>query len=448
ADPGLRGYRIINGSYNAGVFNWTSDSIVAPVQKRNDSSMYLSYTPIMAWSENGTIGYAITIGVRAGSTGSNKGFQPIIYKTSNSGLSWSLLSGINFASPTYSTILQRLEPVPNSTLVIPHFQTPEGIDATVDMYGNLHLATTISSSAINDQDSLDYTQTFTTENYSWDFSPGKKPYLYDFIGDGSGPWKYITVDTITSEGPSDVSGNPGFSDNPWDDNGGKVRSGSRIQLSRTPDGRYIIYTWAESNPAFTFGGKTWNTDPDVKVRVMDVSNAGLYTMSPTKINVTSIGNNSYVSARGMFHFTSPVSSVQTNTSSTAVSFTLPVTVTNSYPYTQGSPNTHWYARTKLDFALPIPTAIQESNIIDMSSNATVYPNPTKDNTTLTIDLKENAHVDIVIYDVVGKQMNHITANGNIGSNSITLDMNGFAKGIYFVNVKAGNISSTKKVIIE
>ncbi|MGZ4097974.1 MAG: T9SS type A sorting domain-containing protein [Bacteroidia bacterium] len=171
-------------------------------------------------------------------------------------------------------------------------------------------------------------------------------------------------------------------------------------------------------------------------------------MSPTKINVTSIGNNSYVSARGMFHFTSPVSSVQTNTSSTAVSFTLPVTVTNSYPYTQGSPNTHWYARTKLDFALPIPTAIQESNIIDMSSNATVYPNPTKDNTTLTIDLKENAHVDIVIYDVVGKQMNHITANGNIGSNSITLDMNGFAKGIYFVNVKAGNISSTKKVIIE
>ncbi|MBA3662938.1 MAG: T9SS type A sorting domain-containing protein [Bacteroidetes bacterium] len=441
---GLRGFRIATGTFNAGVFNWTGDSIIPTTELRTDNSKHLGFMPVMAWSQDGMTGYAIAVGVKAGTIGSNRGYQPIIYKTINGGTSWALLSGIDFSVPTYSTILKRLEPVAGSTVVVPSVNTAEGFDATVDMNGNLHMACVLNSSSNTNIDSLDYTQTFTPENYSWDFTPGKKPYLYDFYGNGTSAWKYLTIDSLTSEGPSDISTNPGYLDNPWDiDAGSKVRSGSRIQLSRTPDGKFIIYTWAESNPAFTIGGKNWNNIPEVKTRLVEITGS-LYSISPTKVNVTPIGTP--VNTKAMFHFSAPVVSAQTYTSSTSVTFTLPVAVVNSNPYSQLTANTHWYSNANLNFVLPIPTEVKVN--ANETNDASVYPNPTNESTTLTIDLKENTLVEISIFNIIGKEVKKVSSNCNVGSNNIHLEMTGFSKGIYLLNIKAGNTVTTKKVVVQ
>jgi hypothetical protein len=445
-NPGdLRGYKINTGSFNAGVFVWTGDSILPPCYRRNDSTKLIGYTPVMAWSENGTIGYAVALGARIGSTGPNRGIQPIIYKTSNSGASWALLSGIDFSLPTYSTVLNRLAPVDNGTITIPQFTEYESLDATVDANGKLHLGVTIKSTYRTELDSLEYNASFTSEDYSWPHTAGQHPYLYDFYGDGTGPWQYITVDSITSECPSDQSGYPGYGDNPWDDDGGKVRSGSRIQLSRTPDGKHVIYTWAESNPAFTNLQKFWNTLPDVKARLVDFSGS-TPLLSPTKINLTPVGT--AVNNKAMFHFASRLSSANTSTSTSMVSVKLPVTVTNSNPYTQGSTNSHWYCSAQLDFSFPGGTDIGFNENILEASNTVIFPNPAKENAALSIELKDNSKVEVIITDVVGRCVKTVSQNCTTGSNTIDLDLGQLSSGVYMVNVHTGNATATKKLIVE
>lgn len=440
----LRGSKLLTGTFNAGTFNWSADSMVVSTVKRSDSSKHIGGTPIMAWSQDGTIGYVITIGVRSNATGSNRGYQPIIHKTINSGASWSLINGIDFSTPTFSNVLKQLSPINNSTVVAPQFNSGEGIDATVDMNGKLHIATTLISTASSDNDSLDNWNAYTSENYHWDYTPGNKPYLYDFYGDGTGPWKYITVDTITSEGPGDQASVPGYADNPWLGDGTvKARSASRIQLGRTPDGKYVVYSWAESNPAFTTNGKHWNNLPEIKVRMMDVN--GGYVMSPTKYNVTPGGTP--VNGKAMFHFIAPVVSPAVMTSTSVVSFTTPVTASNNMNFDDLNTVTHWYTAAALSFTLGSSVGINE-HVPGTSAKVSLFPNPAKDNVSVTIDLKENSNVAVAVYDLLGRAVKTVNTNAAAGSNTIELDVRGLTTGVYMVNIKAGNASTTKKLIIE
>lgn len=440
-DIGMRGYKVITGTYNAGVFTWASDSMVPVTEVRAvDNSKHIGYTPVMAWSEDGTVGYAIVLGVKAGATGSNRGYQPIVYKTTNSGSSWATIPSIDFSTPSYSTILNRIEAVANSSVTVPQFNTTEGIDATVDANGKLHIACLIAGTSSSHIDSLDYTYQFTSENYQWSYAPGKRPYLYDFYGDGTGPWSFRTVDSLSSEGPSDISGNPGYAENPWDEDAGqKVRSGSRIQIGRSVDGKNIFYSWAESDTNFTTGQKKWNNIPDIKLRMLDVQTNSLHAQ---KTIVSKIGNNSNITSKAMFHYMAPTSKTSTMTA-TGPTFYIPFTVTNSNPYSQLTSNTHYFFGEPITF---ISVGINE--VQDNINSWSVYPNPASSNVTISVDSKNTQSASVTVLDMLGKQMKQFNANFNIGENTIQLNTNDLSKGIYLVTIKAGNSSSTKKLVIE
>ncbi len=104
-----RGAVIQSGTFSGGIFNWKTDSIVPPVVVKGDGFLQMNQSAYMAWNEAGNIGYVVFIGSRTGATGANKGWQPIVYKTTNSGTSWSLLSSIDFNAPAYATVLNRLD---------------------------------------------------------------------------------------------------------------------------------------------------------------------------------------------------------------------------------------------------------------------------------------------------------------------------------------------------
>jgi hypothetical protein len=452
AQFGYRGAMLMKGTFNAGVFSWTGDSVCPATIVRTDGSKQMWSTPQMAWDEAGQVGYVVQIGAAATATGSNKGWQPIVYKTTNYGASWSQISGIDFNLPTYSTVLNHIPSIQtNTNLTIPFFKIDEGWDVAVDNLGKLHIVSTIVGSASSDNDSLDYTGQYGTEKYSWPHVPGDRPYLYDFIGDGTGTWTVVTVDSLSSEGPSDVSGNPGFTDNPWDidpSSGNKVRSDSRIQISRTIDGAGIVYTWAESDTNFTTGAKKWNTIPNVKARAM---NALTQSLSPTKINITkpTTGANLNVANRAMFHFTSPECAM-VSCAGTTTSIKLPMTVSNSQPYGQLTSNKHWYSSAQLDFVnLGCPTGIKQNQNLAYNVNGIeIYPNPATSNAVIAVNLKEQTPMKIEIYSLVGQLVKSIQTNAVAGDNTVNANLSNLTPGIYMVKVQAGNTTSTKKLIIE
>lgn len=440
---------LVTGSFNAGVFTWTGTQFNPPTLTNSATAdeVWLS-RPMMAWNETGTVGYVAVIGARAGETASNKGYQPIVYKTTNSGVSWSLLPSINFNDPSFDDVKRSIVAAGNGTIEIPFFNWIEGMDMAVDANNKLHIFSSVIGTAIDHPDSLAYISSFTLsvnpgENYRWPHTPGYRPYLYDFIGDGTGPWSHVTVDSMSSEGPAGSSTGNGFSDNPWDvdASGNKPRIDARLQLSRTPNGQHIIYTWAESDTNFTQGGRKWNSIPNIKARCYSTLTSSVH---PVEINVTKpvSGSNPNVLNRAMYHFSSP------KTSTAAVGplgprMTLPLTISTGNPYTQTAPQ-HWYASADLNFGT---VGVSENELNNVTSSI-IYPNPAHDKAVLLVDLKNNSLVKMKLINVIGEVVKTHEINGTAGENVFNLELNGLTPGIYFVNLESGNNTITKKLIVK
>lgn len=457
--PGDTAALMMTGSFNAGTFNWTAEKFQPNFVKASDGSSHFTGQPYMAWNEAGTIGYVVLIGALNTATGANRGYQPIIYKTTNSGASWAMVTGLDFNSAPMSQLRMPLAATQSNTnLEVPFFHGSEGIDVTVDVNNKLHIVSTLIGTFDTGNDSLNFVFSFTNadgESYRWPHEPGFRPYIYDFIGDGTSPWTYMTIDSMSSEVPSSASGGNGYTDNPWDPdpaaNNGKVSSSARIQLSRTPDGKYITYTFAESDTNFTNGAHKWNALPNLKARASRIDmGTGLITLSPTEINVTkpATGNgtpNPNVSGRAMFHYASPTSTVSCGPTTT---ISLPMTVTNSNPYSQLTNNTHWYSSARLDFSgIQCIVGVNENTASNLV-NAMVFPNPANNNAIVSLNLKNNSPVAINLFNTVGQVVKTFKSEGIAGENRVNLDLEGLAPGIYMVNIKANGLTTTTKLIIE
>ncbi len=466
ATQNYRGAVIAKGTFNSGVFVWTTDSIIpSGVAVRTDFAKSMSSNAQLAWNEAGTTGYAVFIGAAATATGSNFGWQPIVYKTTNSGTSWALINGIDFNSPAMLPIKKPLDPiwsstVANQTPTVPLFNTGEGIAVVVDINDRLHIVSTISSSGRKGVDSLtasySYSSTNDPTNYGWPHTPGHRPYIYDFIGDGTGAWTFLTVDSMSSEDPGSATTDAGYSDNPWDGTGtggAKINMDARIQASRTPDGRFITYSWTESDTNATQSTRKFNTIPNIKTRATSTPSGAVssYVVSSNEINVSKPATgqgtlNASVVNRATLHYMSPTSSTHTITGN-AVDLKIPFTVTNSQPYSQLTNNATYYTNNVLTYSFAT-VSIKEVSNTNSASNSVIYPNPTKDNATLSITVDQNSAVTVSVYNLVGALVKTTTANASIGANTIAIDLSNLTAGVYITNVKVGNSVSTKKLVIE
>lgn len=79
----------------------------------------------------------------------------------------------------------------------------------------------------------------------------------------------------------------------------------------------------------------------------------------------------------------------------------------------------------------------------------VYPNPTSDATTVSLQLTEEKKVTWVIYNSLGQQV--ITGeqeSTQAGENLIPVNTSGLADGVYFINVSTGDKTFTRKLVIK
>lgn len=443
---GLRGAAMVKGQFNAGAFVWSVDSFIPPVNTRSDGSGIISGAgPLQAWSEDGTIGYVIMIGSRSGNPVHMSGMQPIVYKTTNSGSSWTLLPSADYTTGWFKAFVDRTYPITtNSNVIVPNFQGSEGADATVDANGNLHFVSMAYGHYSSHLDSLGYRYVFGTEQYSYgNNGPFNYPMIYDWtLGNTSGAWAYHVVDSMGTEGPSGTSGQPGYGTNPWSDgSGAKMDLDARIQVSRSADGRKIFYSWTESDS--TIVGLKWNIYPDIKMKGYDVT----VNMMTPRINVSTGVTNA--DQQSYYHYMSDRAQ-----GSSFNCMTVPFTITyNSTNDGSTNVDTYYLDHAQLcpsSFTVPVMAPVSVGNVTksEVSFDVMNFPNPANDASTIVIGLKEASNLEVVIYNSVGQLMDTYKVNGQKGANEIHVDLSNFASGVYVYNVKVGNTSVTKKLIVE
>lgn len=123
----------------------------------------------------------------------------------------------------------------------------------------------------------------------------------------------------------------------------------------------------------------------------------------------------------------------------------PVAALSGITVTGGRLNLYKAVRSIQNYCAAVGITEQQGN--DPSFEiANVYPNPATQQVTIVINTYENA--DIIVTDVLGREMKRIRNENPVGRQLIRMDVSGLGKGIYFVSL--GNTtkhSATVKVVI-
>ena len=84
--------------------------------------------------------------------------------------------------------------------------------------------------------------------------------------------------------------------------------------------------------------------------------------------------------------------------------------------------------------------------VNLSNYLGLFPNPAKENVTISMDKKQAAISEINLFDITGKVL---VSNSGISSHEFVLNTENLTKGIYLVNVKLANgTSATKRLAIQ
>jgi hypothetical protein len=444
-----RGAAIMKGTFNAGSFTWNLDSLIFPAELRSNGSKALYYNPYMAWNNDGTIGYVVMFGMRQGSTGGSRGLQPIVYKTTNSGTTWTIIPPFDFS--TLGEVYKRL-PFPieaDANTFIAWFNPGEGIDVTVDNLGRLHLVATVVSASSNHPDSLFYIYNISSgggcgaQKYKFYYGlTTLHPTIMDFVLNNDNTWNGILVDSMATEG-TDGGEN---SCSQWDGAGLDIRA--RIQVSRNDAGDKIFYSWTETDTTVT--GHHFNVYPDLYMKGYDVSTNKV--TAKTLVIGTSATTPTIAQSGIFFHY---MSTKAINVG--GGTYEIPFTFSGDPTFGGTTPVDHYYisgARfTTTDFSVTatplsggnaISVPIYKNNMINVS----VYPNPTNATTQLVVNLDKASDIHIEIMNTLGQVINKMNIKGNAGQHIINVDLSNENAGVYFYSITTNVGKANGKIVKE
>ena len=432
AGQAFRGACLNTGTFNAGSFIWTVDSLKPnfKLDGGGEPSGYSQYN--QAWSDNGQIGYVIFDGVDANAlpgTAANT-FQPYVYKTTDGGASWSRFAPL-FDFSSIPSVGDRTYAA-NNGVAKPFISISEGSSATVDASGNLHFLATFGSSYSDNIDSLGYT-------YNVDFNSTWN-YITDFNTTSNGGWCAFVIDSLSTDGPTSAETN-------WTGGvSGAIAYDARLQISRTTDGTKIFYSWADSDTTIT--GTHFNTQPNIRMKAYDLATNMMTATKDMSAGKTGADYSSF------WFLSSPI--VATPVAGT---WQVPTIYTASDDGTLNPDNTvsYYYMDDNIfasaDFSTLYvggctPTGIKHQTN-SAFENMNLYPNPASSNATIDVQLNETAKLDITVLNSVGQSVYSTSVAGTIGSNKVNFNLTNLSAGLYFYQVKVGNSKAiTKKFAVE
>jgi len=90
-----------------------------------------------------------------------------------------------------------------------------------------------------------------------------------------------------------------------------------------------------------------------------------------------------------------------------------------------------------------------ANVLPVTTGLTdTYPNPFNPSSTINYGLKNEGHVEIMVYDATGRLVDElVNQNQTAGYHSITWNASNQASGMYFAKMVVGDIVQTQKLVL-
>jgi len=95
-----------------------------------------------------------------------------------------------------------------------------------------------------------------------------------------------------------------------------------------------------------------------------------------------------------------------------------------------------------------PSSVRKEELANEFSLEQNYPNPFNPSTTIQYSVPQLSDVSIKVYDVLGKEVaNLVDAQHSQGVYEVAFDASNLASGMYIYTIKAGNFTSSKKMLL-
>ena len=351
-------------------------------------------TAALAMADDGTNGYLVYSG-RNPDAYDPLSYQPIIYETSDGGNTW---DKITFNWGGISTIEDHADYY--SRVGRPFFGYP--LEAMIDKNGHLHFACYIHGAWSDHPDSLSY---YANRYYM-------KGIVFDIFQTSSG-WDAAVLDTVWCD---DFL----F----YEEGGSKYYIDDRFQMSRTPDGKYIVFAWADSDTTWvtTTDNEFDNMLPNIFIKVYDADNN---TYSQTH-NVT---RNTYVEDQATWFYLADQCFDLGNGNI-------------KVPLSVGFLGGNYTSDDRIDYYFLNDIIIGPAGINNYtnSANIYIYPNPVSDQ--LNINLIDKGANFIKILNILGAEVYSTVIEGK---DHCTIDLSDLSAGIYIISI-SNSINTAKKFI--
>ncbi len=414
-----RGMAMMKAKWNGTSVNWIFDSIKPSFHQDAAGTNDCFTEAYTTFSDNGVNGYAVFFGVPAAATTSQtRTFSPIVYKTMNSGATWTLQAVNDFT--TLPQITDHLIQATDGNFK-PWFDQSQGADIAIDANNQLHILCTISSGSSDDNDSLGYAYTLTGQS-----GTTARHFIYDVHTTSTG-WDAWLIDSLMT---STSTTNTIFVDG--SNSGAAFATDARLQLSHTTDGSKMFYVWVDSDPT-ALGGE--NAIPDLFGKGVDVNT----NMATARVQFTT-------SQDFYFHYISNIALVAGST--------YKIGCTNSIDRSGGNDvattfDHYWFEQVIFNdnqFTIPVVASVQE--IGNGIGSFNTYPNPANDVVNVNIDLTNSASVTLSLVNELGQVVLTNNRMLNSGKNSVQLNTSNIAPGVYFLNITSNNSRATSKIVIQ
>jgi hypothetical protein len=408
---GYHGASLNHGTWNGTSVSWALDSIV-PAFHLDGAGLTDCYTMThLAFSANGQIGYAVFFGVQAvASTPETRGFQPIVYSTTDGGASWSSA----WLPYDYSAIFANA-PIAFAAVggaIKPWFSMSNGSEALVDNNGQLHLVCAVEWGSSDDDDSLGYTWTRTDNVH----------YIWDIHTTGMNTWAGNLIDSLKTSATTTQS--------PFSDGSAAYDLDARIQASISPSRDHIFYLWADTDPAVA-GGE--NAYPNLYGVGYDWT-----AMTKTVTKQFTFSDDAY------WHYNSNLALV------TGSMYTIPSSNSRDRDLSFNTLTTfdHYYLDNVTFDESEFTLTIGISEAVAAFGTVAAYPNPATDVLNLNVTLNNNEKVTVAMTNVLGETVSSQQYNLNAGVNNLSMSTYNLEAGVYLITVSTGTSTATTRVVVQ
>lgn len=448
--------RIMKGTWNANNndVDWVVEHTIDPSYDKSFDNTAYGSAPVMGFSPDGTTGWIAMTGNFTSGTDTRSGtILPAFAKSTDGGDTWGTFFEVNLNDISWvQDSLQSLwvDTANNPAASGLAFTLFRNFDMVVDQNGNPHMGVVVYSAA-------------PTDDYF--FQPGFAKFLADvYSTDGGQTWDASYIAPVLTY------------DNDFGSGTNTVNMANYVQVSRTGDGSHIFFSWADSDTSQFTGsmngvglGETANLSPNLRCSAKRISDGGqTYPWTISDGDLTWEG-------RILFPTMSPI------THTVSGSWRLPIVameLTNTVP---DDPVTFYYWGNDATVPVPgtnVPDYFCEWRTMDLGwpnwgdpsfdpqtggpclvnndpldGRADIvlhqsYPNPTTGEAVIRFELPAITELNLELVNMYGQQV-RVLAQGEYpaGKTDVRIQTEELAAGVYFYNLRAGDQTFTKKMIV-